>query len=125
MSPGIHDCYHDPNGTEHHALQLEHLAEHLSRLDLTVVWVDTNPITRSGFGVEPWESSLKCSFFVNDLSRRIAEKYGLLFFSRHAMIAADHVEGEEWPMHHEDSDVKVQVDMLLAWLGCWLDNNRP
>ena len=71
MSPGIHDCYHDPNGTEHHALQLDHLAEHLSRLDLTVVWVDTNPITRSGFGVEPWESALKCSFYVNEVSERM------------------------------------------------------
>jgi hypothetical protein len=58
------------------------------------------------------------------VSQRIAEKYGLLFFSRQAMISVDHVEGEEWPMHHDDSDVKVQVDVMLAWLGCWLANNR-
>lgn len=37
VSPGLHDCYHQPDQYEHHARRLRHLVEHLSMLQQTVV----------------------------------------------------------------------------------------
>ena len=37
MSPGLHDCYHQPDEYEHHARALRHLVQHLSMLRQTVV----------------------------------------------------------------------------------------
>ena len=37
VSPGLHDCYHQPGQYEHHARALRRLVEHLSMLRQTVV----------------------------------------------------------------------------------------
>lgn len=121
VSPGLHDCYHEPEEYEHHALMLRRLAQHLSGLQgQTVVWVDMNPIT---YGVHN-SAALKCVFYVNAAAHQLAREFGLLLFSRQTMIVSGHQvnENQEYPMHQEDSTVQTEVKYLLAWLGCVLQH---
>ena len=121
VSPGIHDCYHEPEEYEHHTRELARLARHLASLThQTVVWIDANPITYAVHGA----AALKCMFYVNAAAHALAREHGLLMFSRQTMIVSGHqtIKDGEYPMHQEDGTVKTEVQHLLAWLGCALQH---
>lgn len=87
VSPGIHDCYHEPEEYEHHARELARLARHMASLQhQTVVWIDANPITYAVHGA----AALKCIFYVNAAAHALAREHGLLMFSRQTMIVSGH-----------------------------------
>jgi hypothetical protein len=118
ISPGLHDCYHEPLAVEHHVLQLRKLAEHLKALKQKVIWVDMNPIT-SAVHDQP---ALKCTFSVNHHAQMLADEFGFSLFSRQSMIVTGYQlnDWSEFPMHQTDESVKVEVEYLLAWLSCVL-----
>lgn len=69
VSPGLHDCYHQPDEYEHHARAVRHLVEHLSMLRQTVVcplslqslckaWSVGSPALWSFRG--PWRKHFQC-----------------------------------------------------------------
>lgn len=118
VSPGLHDCYHEPEALEHHARQLWLLAHHLSLLEQTVVWVDMNPISK---GVAD-KATLKCCFYLNSVAHHLAAEFGFLLFSRQAMIVSGHQmnDANEYPMHQTDETVNVEVQHMMAWLSCVL-----
>ena len=122
MSPGLHDCYHDPDQFEHHARNLRHLVEHLARLPQTVVYVDMNPST---WGANK-QKILKCVFYVNAAGHALAKEFGMLMFSRQTMIVSGDQKAEDgtFPMHQADEIVAIEIRYLLAWLGCILEHKR-
>ena len=88
VSPGLHDCYHQPDEYEHHARALRHLVEHLSILQQTVVctllllspckgWSDGSPAFWSLRC--PWRRHFQCC----------AENLALLFLCLQADIDPD------------------------------------
>ena len=42
ISPGVHECWHEPDQYERHARRLRRLVQHLSTLQLTVVRIFPN-----------------------------------------------------------------------------------
>ena len=42
VSPGLHECWHEPDQYKRHARRLRRLVEHLSTLQLTVVRIFPN-----------------------------------------------------------------------------------
>lgn len=122
VSPGLHDCYHDPDQFEHHARNLRHLVEHLARLPQTVVYVDMNPTT---WGANK-RKTLKCVFYVNAAGHALAKEFGMLMFSRQTMIVSGDQKAEDgtFPMHQADEIVATEIRYMLAWLGCILEHRR-
>ena len=118
ISPGLHDCFHEPLALEHHVMQLRKLAEHLKKLKQKVIWVDMNPMTNAVHD----SAGLKCSFRINHHAQMLAGEFGLSLFSRHSMIVTGY-QMDAWgdfPMHQADESVKVEVEYLLSWLSCVL-----
>ena len=126
VSPGLHDCYHEPDQYEHHARNLRHLVEHLMTLDQTVVYVDMNPTTRAFNADGHQQNALRCIFYVNDVAHALAREHGMLMFSRQTMIVSGNQKDEsgEFPMHQKDETVGEEVKLMLAWLGCVLEHRR-
>ena len=122
VSPGLHDCYHDPDQYGHHARKLRHLVEHLAALPQTVVYVDMNPST---WGANS-QKILKCVFYVNAAGHALAKEFGLLMFSRQTMIVSGDQKDKDgtFPMHQADDIVSTELRYLLAWLGCILEHKR-
>lgn len=122
VSPGLHDCYHEPDQYEHHARELGRLIEHLAALPQTVVYIDANPVTRA---VDD-KKALKCLLYVNSAAHAIVRKRGMLMFSRQTMIVSgDQRDASgEFPMHQADETVSTEVKYLLAWLGCIMEHRR-
>ena len=122
VSPGLHDCYHEPDQYEHHARNLRKLLEHLRTLPQTVVYIDMNPTTWAAAG----QKALKCVFYVNAAGHAIAKEMGLLMFSRQTMIVSGGQKDNDgtYPMHQADEIVGTEVKYLLAWLGCILEHKR-
>ncbi|KAK9908144.1 hypothetical protein WJX75_003271 [Coccomyxa subellipsoidea] len=116
VSPGAHDCFHEPEDHKHHALQLGRLARHLHELNQTVIWVDINPMTFAVHGAP----ALKCALNVNAAAHAQAKELGFYMFSRQTMItsAGQVDESGHYPMHQPDVVVKEEVELLLAWLSC-------
>ena len=122
VSPGLHDCFHDPDQYEYHARQLRHLVEHLAMLQLTVIYVDANPTTEGSTG----HKLLNCIFHVNAAGHALAEEFGMLMFSRQTMIVTGDQKDEtgSFPVHQTDEVLGMEVRYLLAWLGCILEHRQ-
>lgn len=87
VSPGLHDCYHEPEEYEHHAKELAKLAGHLASLQhQTVVWIDANPFTYGANGA----ATLQCIFHVNAAAHQLVREHNILMFSRQTMIVSGH-----------------------------------
>ena len=122
VSPGLHDCFHDPDHYEYHARQLRHLVEHLVMLRSTVIYVDANPTTEGGIGYK----ILNCIFHVNTAGHALAEEFGMLMFSRQTMIVTGDQKDKSgnYPVHQTDEVLGMEVRYLLAWLGCILEHKH-
>lgn len=116
VSPGAHDCFHEPEDWKHHVLQLQKLAKHLHQLNQTVIWVDINPMTYAVHGAP----ALKCALNINAAAHEQAGKLGFYMFSRQSMIqsAGQLDDNGHYPMHQPDVVVREEVELMLAWLSC-------
>ncbi|CAK0784612.1 hypothetical protein CVIRNUC_007816 [Coccomyxa viridis] len=116
VSPGGHDCYHNPEDYEYHSVEAVRLAKHLHMLPAIVIWVDQNPMSFAVHG----KPALHCLLHVNSVAHAQAKELGFFMFSRQTMImSAEQVdESGHYPMHQPDSVVGQEVQLMLAWLGC-------
>ena len=81
-----------------------------------------NPVTNAAND----KDALKCTFRINHLVQQLSHDFGFLMFSRSAMIVTAYQASmkawSDFPMHQDDDNVKLEVQYMLAWLSCQLQN---